>query len=97
MTLLLSCADGTEFTVNRVNDDEGNSVIEAKTSEGYKSAGTAGMVCKENELVLTVSKSIIGSQKTINFKWIDNCDPSDVYSFYLHGDCAPYGRLNFVY
>lgn len=31
------------------------------------------------------------------FKWTDNSDIYDPYSFYTTGDSAPYGRLNYTF
>lgn len=33
----------------------------------------------------------------IAFKWADNYQPDDIYSFYTDGDAAPIGRLNYVF
>jgi hypothetical protein len=40
----------------------------------------------------------IGSEINIEFKWSDNYQgEGDFWSFYLDGDTAPYGRLNYVF
>lgn len=49
--------------------------------------------------MLSVERSLLGveAEGSFFFKWADNCDPADIYSFYTRGDSAPYGRLNWVY
>ncbi len=49
--------------------------------------------------MLSVERSLLGVEPNgaFCFKWADNCDPDDIYSFYTQGDSAPYGRLNWVY
>ena len=38
-----------------------------------------------------------GSQKPcFEFKWIDNIETKDIMAFYRDGDCAPFGRFNYV-
>ena len=56
-----------------------------------------------NKLMLSVLRTSIGVEKAVNddilnlqFKWTDNCD-EDIWSFYQNGDCAPLGRMNYVY
>ena len=34
---------------------------------------------------------------SIEFKWSDNMQDRDVMDFYVNGDCAPMGRLNYTY
>ena len=54
-----------------------------------------------NQLQFAVPLSVLGlqaNQVAIQFKVADNFLEKDgIYSFYLHGDAAPYGRLNYVY
>ena len=53
-----------------------------------------------NKMALKVPRSITGSEPGTEpgyeFKWIDNVEMSDVMEFYRDGDCAPFGRFNYV-
>jgi len=51
----------------------------------------------ENKVMICVPKSLIENDGTILFKWADNYDENDFYSFYTKGDSAPYGRLCYRY
>ena len=51
---------------------------------------------------LEIPRSMLGygeeEQINLEFKWADNYQgEDDIWSFYRNGDCAPYGRLNFIY
>jgi len=65
----------------------------------FEAAATARLVEGKTKLMLRLDRSLLGlagKSAEIQFKWIDNCDSADVYSFYTKGDSAPYGRLNFI-
>lgn len=53
-----------------------------------------------NKIAISLPKSIFGLDKNdkpnFEFKWIDNVDTNDVMEFYRDGDCAPFGRFNYV-
>ena len=34
---------------------------------------------------------------TFEFKWSDNIQPGNIMNFYSDGDCAPFGRFNYLY
>lgn len=53
-----------------------------------------------NQLQLAIPLETLGyvDAISVDFKWVDNYqDGTDIYSFYLYGDAAPYGRLNYHY
>lgn len=52
-----------------------------------------------NGWISFVLKYILVGMESVNIllKWADNCAFADFDSFYLNGDCAPYGRLNYVF
>lgn len=57
-------------------------------------------LCSENELHLKIAKKqigITGENFSFEFKWSDNMQENDVMDFYINGDAAPRGRLNYVY
>ena len=58
------------------------------------------------KLMLAVKRENLGIGKDdiidIQFKWADNYQPDDegkytINTFYIDGDSAPYGRLNYLY
>ena len=55
---------------------------------------------KGNQLHLKIPKALLGIAKNnfaLEFKWSDNMQENDVMDFYVNGDCAPRGRMNYVY
>ena len=53
-----------------------------------------------NKMALCIPKKMLGLEKEAKpdyeFKWIDNIDMADAMEFYRDGDCAPFGRFNYV-
>lgn len=62
--------------------------------------GDADVHVDGNRMVLRVPRESIAFEKGIKpafeFKWIDNVEMSDIMEFYRDGDCAPFGRFNYV-
>ena len=53
-----------------------------------------------DSLHIKVPKTLIdvnGSSYCVEFKWSDNRQDEDVMDFYINGESAPMGRLNYVY
>ena len=54
-----------------------------------------------NRLMVSVPRSALGigadDLMNIQFKWADNYEAGNVWSFYTDGDAAPYGRFNYVF
>lgn len=65
-----------------------------------KYLGDAAVNIEKNKMALCISKSMLGlnenAKPDFEFKWIDNIEMADVMEFYRDGDCAPFGRFNFV-
>ena len=62
-------------------------------------AGTVDFVTQGNKIMLRIDRDLLGLRTNkidIQFKWADNCNIYDPYSFYTTGDSAPYGRLNYT-
>ena len=54
----------------------------------------------QNKLHLSLTKASLGIDAddfSLEFKWSDNLQEKDVMDFYVNGDCAPRGRMNYVY
>ena len=57
-------------------------------------------VIEGNKMYYVIPRSMVGQQEgtpNIEFKWSDNIELTNVMNFYRDGDCAPFGRFNFVY
>jgi len=93
--------NGYDFVVNRIPASEDTLAVEKYTANGWTKVADAPYLCKGNQLQFAVPLSVLGlqaNQVAIQFKVADNFQEEDgIYSFYLHGDAAPYGRLNYVY
>ena len=92
---------GYDFVVNRTAASKNELVVEKRTASGWEKVGTAKYSMKNNELQFAIPLSTLGMESedvSIQFKFADNYQgEDDIYSFYLNGDAAPYGRLNYVY
>lgn len=66
----------------------------------WSSVGTVQMKISGNKMMIAVPRATIGAADSlfhIEFKWADNYTDNDIWSFYEHGDAAPYGRMNYVF
>lgn len=88
---------GYNYVVNRT----AMGVVEKRTASGWEQVGTVSYKLSGNQLQMEIPLSMLGitgQAVSVQFKWADNYQgEDDIFSFYLHGDCAPYGRLNYVY
>lgn len=54
-----------------------------------------------NKLMVSIPKNALGIAAedllNIQFKWADNYEEGNLWSFYTDGDAAPYGRFNYVF
>ena len=109
MTLLINSGGtynkgwkGYDFAVNRLSNDPCNAVIEA-TKQGWNWEAIDKACCriKNNEMHLAISRQTLGLNDgalTIHFKWLDNIqNENNIMDFYVNGDTAPDGRLNYVF
>jgi hypothetical protein len=105
MNLLISLGlptpamNGYSYVVNRVVDGN-KATVEQFNGTSFEAVGTADFAMDGNKIMLRIERALLGVQTNpidIQFKWTDNCDINDVYSFYTSGDSAPYGRLNYTF
>ena len=56
-------------------------------------------IIEKNRMMITVPRSFPHLTNTLNFefKWTDNMQTEDPMDWYVNGDAAPGGRLNYVY
>ena len=107
MTLFLNTGSsvnwcGYDFVVGRLPADADSVSVEKRTENGWQQIGSAKYQLKGNQIQIEIPLSLIGLENTktvdIKFKWADNYQgEDDIYSFYLHGDAAPYGRQNYSF
>ena len=92
---------GYDFAVNRVATTNGKMVVEKRGTEGWEKVAEIEYLVNENELHFAVPLATLGLESdnvSIEFKFADNYQgEDDIFSFYLNGDAAPYGRANYVY
>ena len=93
--------NGYDFVINRVPALVDRLIVEQYTENGWSKVGEVAYLMEGNELQFEIPLTTLGLQNdnvSIQFKVADNYQDEDgIYSFYLHGDAAPYGRLNYVY
>ena len=94
--------EGYQYAVNRIRSDSSAAVEMCEHNGEYKwhSIGSTQYFCKANKLHIKIPKSLLEINDgafTLEFKWSDNMQEEDIMDFYVNGDCAPRGRLNYVY
>ena len=80
-------------TVNTTAPVNGKTNVEKNINGVFTKIGESEIRYEGNKLMLRVSKNLVDSTDSFNFKWADNYIENDVNSFYTKGDAAPYGRL----
>jgi hypothetical protein len=96
--------EGYDFIVNRTRESDGKTWLE-KNEGGWKwkKVAAVGLRVRGNELQLAIPRKALGlpegkAPMSFDFKWTDNLQrPGDVMDFYLSGDVAPEGRMNYRY
>ena len=95
--------EGYDFVLNRVAPVGGQAVLESSGGGwNWKETAKVAFKMEGNELHLSIPKKVLGfsagQATTLQFKWADNYQgEGNIDSFYLDGDAAPMGRLNYVF
>lgn len=95
--------EGYNFVINRVSPEGDKAVLEICSQNGeyeWRKIALLDYRCTDNKLQLAVPKSVLGILEKnfcIEFKWSDNMQHPDVMDFYVNGDAAPRGRMNYLY
>lgn len=109
MTLFLSVNNndnpnwyGYNYAVNLDAPKNGTAAYLYQSQGGWNWArvGTVKMKISGNKMMIAVPRTTISAADDlfhIEFKWADNYTDNDIWSFYEHGDTAPYGRMNYVF
>ena len=96
---------GYDYLINRQINANGKSSVEKFNYErgqfNFQSRQNADFTVNQKYMQVKISKAALGignGQFRINFKVADNVsDLLDIQNFYLTGDVAPYGRINYSY
>lgn len=100
--------EGYHYIVNRTVIDRSKTLLEHSIGEwNWKASAEIRYFVSGNEMYVEIPLALLRGDEApkdrakgiwIEFKWIDNMqNDGDIADFYLHGDTAPEGRLNFVY
>jgi len=91
--------EGYDFVVNRVPPKEGKAVLEqSQGGWNWREVATLSMKVDGNQLQLAIPKRLLSApNESLQFKWADNYQAGNIFSFYTDGDAAPIGRLNYVF
>ena len=97
---------GYDFIVNyNASEDFTTSVAKYTGTDGkygFTDCGTVSYRVKDNQMMIAVPMELLGvtyyNQICMQFKWADSDTLLDeMADFYIDGDMAPLGRLNYVY
>lgn len=93
--------NGYQFAINRGNADANTAFVEKYENGKWEKIGKAQMKCEGKNLVLSVGRKTLGIENDadakLEFKWADNIASDDIMDFYINGDAAPRGRLNYLF
>jgi len=94
---------GYQYAVNLELIDSDFSILhESLGGWRWKHKGRVPLNTAGNQMMLSVSRELLGlkgiSDFEVHFKWVDGGRGDwTIEDFYLNGDTAPYGRVNYVY
>lgn len=94
--------EGYQFVVNRFRNSKFVTIEKCAEDGKYRweKVGEAEYCLSGNKMHIKILKELLGiNEKTfsLEFKWSDNMQTVDIMDFYVNGDCAPMGRLNYTY
>lgn len=95
---------GYDFIVNRLVESDGTTWLEKNVGGwNWQKVQRLKFRVQGNQMHVAIPRSALGLAKgarpvRLDFKWADHLQrPGDVMDFYLDGDVAPEGRLNYRY
>lgn len=93
--------EGYDFVLNRSLSSEGKTSLERVNADfTFQKVADVSYAVLSNRMVVSVPLKDLGLKKKIsfNFKVADNVtNPGDIMDYYVNGDSAPIGRLNYHY
>jgi hypothetical protein len=75
-------------------------VCDKNGSYAWRTVKNVEWYYEDNHIHFSVPKTLLGIDEkcfTLEFKWSDNLQEKDVMDFYVNGDSAPRGRMNYIY
>ena len=94
---------GYDFVLNRIRPSNGTATLEKCTKNDsffWKKATSVSYTLRDDLMMLAIPRAVLGltgDTFSLQFKWTDNCQSGDIFSFYTDGDAAPLGRLNYIF
>jgi hypothetical protein len=99
---------GYDYIVNYSPSDTGNTTVAKYVGDGttfdFANCAEVSYKIDGNKMMITVPQSALGigenhyRELCLQFKWVDSSSYiTTMEQFYEDGDCAPLGRMNFVY
>ena len=91
------------FAINRIAAEAKNQAVVERSKGGWnwEKKATIDMKVEGNQMQIAVPRRLLGLENGpvhLQFKWADNCPAEGkMDSFYIDGDVAPIGRLNYVF
>ncbi len=90
------------YIVNRLSSFSGDCGVERITDDDYKPTGVGSFTLGGKYMQFAIPLSALnirrGEDFTVSFKVSDNVtDIGDISSYYVSGECAPIGRLAYIY
>ena len=93
--------EGYNFIINRDPVDGKASVDMSVGGWNWKNVGAADMKIEKNQMMITIPLAMLGLSAenfAFEFKVADNVTQyTDIMDYYISGDSAPIGRLNYAY
>lgn len=100
--------NGYDYAVNVQAPTNDNTAVLSQAENGWdwKKVDDVAMKIQGSEMMLSIKLDSLGIKQgdliDIQFKWADNYQPDEegnysVNTFYIDGDAAPYGRLNYLF
>ena len=88
-----------DYIVNALPAADGTTSVERFCGERRETVGKARYHVEGNRIFFAVPLSFFGGKSgdTIEIKATDNVAEGDIMNFYISGECAPAGRLNYAY
>ena len=94
--------EGFQYLINRKAGANGKTSVEASNGGwNWSNIGDAEYKVEGNKIMIKVPRDMLGlnDDKSLDFefKWSDNMQEHDIMDFYVNGDAAPRGRLNYLF
>lgn len=86
--------EGYDFLIS-----EGKLFAWVQETQTWRSLGSVDFWREGPMEYIAIPRKLIGQEGYISleFKWSDNIALTDIMNFYKDGDCAPFGRFNYIY